>query len=130
MPRRSDRRDCACRGPPRCWHPAPGSPGDLAAEDHVAAGDRYAADHRLAGMIAPALRAGGGIERGQPAPRVGPRVELEFAAEELAPPLFRLRVGRLRCRSDLVAPIGRRHEQYAEPRAVGGAVPLVTAKEA
>ena len=32
--------------------------------------------------------------------------------------------GRLRCRSELVAPIGRRHEQCVEPGAVGGAVPF------
>src|SRR5260370_2873275 len=103
---------------------------DLAGEDHVAAADRYAADHRLAGLIVPPRRAGGGVERGQPATRVGPGIELEVAAEELAPLLLRLRIGRLRCWSELVAPIGRRHEQCAEQRAVGGAVPLVTATEA
>ena len=48
------------------------------------------------------------------------RIELELAAEVLDPLPLRLRVRLLRCRSDLVAPIGRRHEQCAEPRAVGG----------
>src|SRR5215469_11918653 len=31
--------------------------GDLAGEGHVAASDRYAADHRFAGLISPARRA-------------------------------------------------------------------------
>ena len=104
--------------------------GDLAGEDHVAASDRYAADHRFAGLISPARRASGSVKRGQPAPRAGQRVELELAAEELASVLLALWVRRLRCRSELVAPIGRRQEQCVEPGAVGGAVPLVTAKEA
>ena len=52
------------------------------------------------------------------------------SAEKLASVLLALWVRRLRCRSELVAPIGRRQEQCVEPGAVGGAVPLVTAKEA
>jgi hypothetical protein len=82
--------------------------GDLAGQHHVAAGDRHAAYQGLAGVVTPPRRGGRSVERGQPAPRADPEIELERTAEEQVARFRRLGVGRVLCRSDLSAPIRRR----------------------